>query len=199
MIAQDTLYLEQRAPHTIYVEAFGQGLYDALTYDRLLIQGPKHVTSVSAGLTLVPTKDLFVAGAPLSYNWLIGKQNHFLELGLGLSFMYLVEGNHFFSTTIQDVNGNPLTIETMGYIPHFYMYFTPKIGYRFQPKKGGFFARATLTPAVAMVNYDGMHVEYGSHQKYNTFSGFTFFREAAIFPFRVFPWAGISVGYTFNN
>jgi hypothetical protein len=199
LIAQDTLYLEQRAPHTIYLEAFGQGLYDAITYDRLLIQGPKHLTSVSAGLTLVPTKDLFVAGAPLSYNWLIGKQNHFLELGLGLSFMYLIEGNIHFSTSIQDANGNPLTIETMGYIPHFYTYFTPKIGYRFQQKEGGFFARATLTPAVAMVNYDGVLVEYGSQQKYNTYSGFTFFREAAIFPFRVFPWAGISVGYTFNN
>ncbi len=197
--AQDTLYLEQRAPHTIYLEAFGQGLYDAITYDRLIVQGPKHLTSVSAGLTLVPTKDLFVAGAPLSYNWLIGKQNHFLELGLGLSFMYLIEGKVHFSSTTNDSNGNPIAFETMGYIPHFYTYFTPKIGYRFQPKNGGFFARATLTPAVAIVNYDGELVEYGSHQKYNTYSGFTFFREAAIFPFRVFPWAGISVGYTFNN
>jgi hypothetical protein len=76
---------------------------------------------------------------------------------------------------------------------------TPKIGYRYQPKNGGFFARATLTPAVAMVNYDGMLVEYGSRQKHTSFSGFTFFREAAFFPFRVFPWAGISFGYTFNN
>lgn len=197
--AQDTLYLEQRAPHTIYIEAFGQGLYDAITYDRLLVQAPKHLTSVSVGLTIVPTQDLFVAGAPLSYNWLLGKQNHFLELGLGLTVMYLVEGNVHFSATNVDANGNPFTFETLGSIPHFYSYFTPKIGYRYQPKNGGFFARATLTPAVALVNYDGMLVEYGSNQKYNTFSGYTFFREAAFFPFRVFPWAGISFGYTFNN
>jgi hypothetical protein len=197
--AQDTLRLEKRAPHTIYVEVFGQGLYDAIAYDRLIVQGPKHVTSFSAGLTIVPTKDLFVAGLPLSYNWLLGKRNHFLELGLGLSAMYLVEGNVHFSTTINDSNGNPITIERMGYIPHFYSYFTPKIGYRFQQKEGGLFFRATLTPAVAMVNYDGMLVEYGSQMKYNSFSGFSFFREAAFFPFRVFPWAGISVGYTFDN
>ncbi|MEN9999950.1 MAG: hypothetical protein RI922_2940 [Bacteroidota bacterium] len=197
--AQDTLRLEKRAPHTIYVEAFGQGLYDAISYDRLIVQGPKHVTSFSAGLTIVPTKDLFVAGLPLSYNWLLGKRNHFLELGLGLSAMYLVEGNVHFSTTTNDSNGNPITIERMGYIPHFYSYFTPKIGYRFQQKEGGLFLRATLTPAVAMVNYDGMLVEYGSQMKYNSFSGFSFFREAAFFPFRVFPWAGISVGYTFDN
>lgn len=199
VIAQDTLYLEKRAPHTIYVEAFGQGLYDAISYDRLIVQGPKYLTSVSAGLTVLPTKDLFVAGVPLSYNWLIGKRNHFFELGLGLTFMYLVEGNVHFSATNSDSNGNLITIETVGYIPHFYSYLTPKIGYRYQPKNGGFFARATLTPAVAMVNYDGMLVEYGSYQKYSSFSGFTFFQEAAIFPFRVFPWAGISFGYTFNN
>jgi hypothetical protein len=102
VIAQDTLYLEERAPHAIYVEVFGQGLYDAIAYDRLLVQGPKHLTSVSAGLTLLPTKDLFVAGVPLSYNWLIGKRNHFFELGFGLTFMYLVEGNVHFSATNSD-------------------------------------------------------------------------------------------------
>ena len=73
-----------------------------------------------------------------------------------------------------------------------YTYFTPKIGYRFQPYKTGIFFRATLTPHVALVNTN-FNVRNG-----NLMTGNTFFNNFMNLGYRAFPWFGVSLGYTFK-
>jgi len=79
--------------NTFYFEAFGQGLYDSFSYDRLYRTSKKIKTSITAGLTLIPTKELFVLGAPISYNFLFGQKNHHLELGVGFTVLRIKMGN----------------------------------------------------------------------------------------------------------
>jgi len=195
--AQDTLVVSPPARNTIYVELLGQGLYNAFTFDRLHLENARSMTSYSAGITLIPSKDLFVLAVPISYNLLLGKRNHFLELGLGFTVMNLVEGNVAWGTNEVNSTGDTIYVEKLGSIAHYYSYFTPRIGYRFQQEDGGFFARVTLTPAIAFINFDDNFVEYETNKVYYGWSGYSYFKEAAFFPFRVFPWAGVSFGYTF--
>ena len=72
----------------------------------------------------------------------------------------------------------------------FYSYLTPKIGYRFQRPQGGIFFRLTATPMFALVN----------HYSSNNFFGVSteVFQNVAGLGYRIFPWPGISVGYTFK-
>lgn len=181
--------------NTIYIEAFGQGLYNSLSFDRLLTVDKKVNRSFSGGLTLIPSGGLTVLALPVSYNFIFGQKNHHLELGIGFTPMYLREGKIDASRSFYDENGGLQTESYIGHANNFYSYFTPKIGYRYQQSDGGLFLRVTLTPPVAGFN------RLGPTKGGKTTSGFGAYNEvfssAAFFDSRVFPWAGFSVGWTF--
>ena len=182
--------------NSIYFEAFGQGLYNSFSFDRLYNVDKKIKTSFSAGLTIIPHPELFVLGVPVSYNYLFGQKNHHLELGIGFTAMYLRQGRIIASEGYIDNNGLPQTNNFEGYSNDFYSFFTPKIGYRFQKTNGGLFLRLTLTPPIAGINKIG-DLKGGKYS-----SGWTnieYFKSAAFFNSPAFPWAGISIGWTIRK
>jgi hypothetical protein len=195
--SQDTIFIVSPVKRTIYGEAFGQSLFYSINYDQLLRYSEISRTSFTVGGTIIPTRELGVYAGSGSYNLLIGKRKHFFELGIGLSAMYMVNGNIGSSVTITDQNGVMHDYQYMGYEKDFFLYLTPKIGYRFQQPDGGFFTKVTFTPAVGIFSYYGPLIEYGSGMIYNNHSYFYLFQEAAFFGSIAYPWAGISVGHSF--
>jgi hypothetical protein len=193
---QENVMPEDIKRNSIYFEAFGQGLYNSFSFDRLYNVEKKIKTSFSAGLTYVPLPELFVLAAPFSYNYIVGQKNHHLELGVGFTAMYLRQGRINASEEYTDNNGLSHTNNFMGHSTDFYTYFTPKIGYRFQKPGGGLFVRATLTPPIAGIN------RIGSLKGGNTTSDWSsteYFTSAAFFGYRVYPWAGASIGWTLKK
>jgi len=182
--------------NSIYVEAFGQGLYNSFSFDRLYNTDKKVKTSFSSGITIIPHPELFVLGVPISYNFIFGQKNNHLELGIGFTAMYLRQGRINASEGITDLNGNTKTNSFVGYENNFYTYFTPKIGYRFQKNTGGLFLRVTLTPSIAGINSIG-ETQGGKFVKQSRQT--EYFTSAAFFGYRAFPWAGISIGWTIKK
>lgn len=192
--SQDTLVISPIAKNTIYLEAFGQGLYNSLAYDRILFPEFRVKHSATIGLTFIPPISYIqVVGLPVSYNFIFGQKNHHLELGVGFTSMIFKELGIQTGYYTTDPMGNlTLVTEEVDQINLFF-YMTPKIGYRFQKPTGGFFFRATLTPPVAGINI----WNYQSSGTFQSGSYTEIFRNAAFFEGRIFPWAGLSFGYSF--
>jgi len=179
--------------NSVYVEAFGQGIYNSFCFDRLYHTDRNIMTSLSVGFTAIPSRELFVAAVPVSYNFLFGQKNNHLELGMGFTAMYLREGRMNVTESTTDDHGVRRERSFTGSTDNFYSYFTPKIGYRYQKNGGGIFFRFTFTPAVAGINsIGGIN---GSEYTVNG-RGIEYFSSAAFFGYRVFPWAGASIGWT---
>lgn len=179
--------------NSVYFEAFGQGLYNSFSFDRLYNTDQKIKTSFSAGLTIIPHPELFVIAAPVSYNYIVGQKNHHLELGIGFTAMYLRQGRVSASESYVDNSGSVQTNQFTGHSTDFYSFFTPKLGYRFQKPSGGIFLRATLTPPIAGINRIG-GLKGGKNN--SDWSSTEYFTSAAFFGYRAFPWAGLSIGWT---
>jgi hypothetical protein len=177
---------------TVYFEALGQGLYNTLGVDKLYNVDRRVKTSFSKGITIIPHPELLVLGLPLSYNYIFGQKNHHLETGIGFTIMYLRSGRINAQENYYDDNGNWQHNEFKGHQNDWYTYFTPRLSYRFQKPEGGFFWRLSFTPPVAGINHlggiRGGHYKWGGHNEY--------FTSAAFFGSRIYPWAGISIGYT---
>lgn len=167
--------------HTVYAELFGQGFSGSLNYDLFFNSDKKWKRSLTVGIIAVPRSFGFGDGAyfgvPVSYNWLFGAKRNFLELGIGLTTQV----------------GEDSSLESsQKKLSNMYTYFTPKIGYRFQPYKSGLFFRATLTPHVALVNTNF------SARNGNLMTSSSFFQNFMNLGHKAFPWFGVSLGYTFK-
>lgn len=134
------------------------------------------MNSFTVGLVYVPQSidfgDGIYYGVPVSYNWLLGKKSHHLELGIGLTSLLV----------------NPHSNKNSS----FYAYLTPKIGYRFQRPQGGLFFRATLTPMIDILSVSTSNLGNGKNRSFSTLSN------VAGLGFAAFPWPGLSIGYTFK-
>lgn len=179
-----TVYSQEQARtadierNTVYVEAFGQGLAWSANYDRLFNTNKTFMNSLTVGITYVPefvgfgVGDTYV-GIPVSYNWLLGKKSHHLELGVGLTSMFVIAAN---------TGGSDI----------FYLAAAPKVGYRFQRPQGGLFFKATVTALI-----DVFHVDSYSFLN-DRYSRLSYFNDVLGIGYPVFPWPGVSVGYTFK-
>jgi hypothetical protein len=176
VISQENNVSNTFEKNTIYTEAFGQGFCWSLNYDRLFNTEKRIMNSYTAGIVYVPESIEFgdgtYYGIPLSYNWLIGKKSHHLELGIGLTSLLV----------------NPNSIVKSD----FYAYLTPKIGYRFQRPQGGLFFRATATPMIDLLSVNTY--KSGSNKS----RGFSTLSNVAGLDYAVFPWPGLSIGYSFK-
>ncbi|MFH1004871.1 MAG: hypothetical protein V1781_05185 [Bacteroidota bacterium] len=159
--------------NTIYAEAFGQGLNSSLSFDRLYHLNKKIKTSFTAGIVIVPIAEGFgdgsYFGVPVSYNFIFYKKSHHIEIGLGFT---ILGGKDIFNWS------------------YYYSYFTPKIGYRFQRHQGGLFFRATLTPMIAFIN---------AYFEKDNYRNFEYFTNVVNIDYPIFPWAGLSIGYTLKK
>ena len=198
-LSQDTNTVAPIKRNSIYIEYAGQGLYPSVSFDRLFRTDKKNKTSFTGGLTLVPIPDYFVFSIPISYNYLIGKRKSKLELGIGLTAMYLREGNIPASYGYKDDNGVYHYEQFIGHEHNFFAYFTPKIGYRYQNPNGGLFLRVNLTPHIAGISsYDGVRGKNGI--KTNIDDSYTeYFSSVAFLGNRFLIRAGLSVGWTFKK
>ena len=162
--------------NTIYAEAFGQGFCYSINYDRLFNTEKRFMNSFTAGFVYAPESlgfgDGTYCGIPISYNWLLGKKSHHLELGIGLTSL------------VVNPNSNMVS--------DFYTYLTPKIGYRFQRPNGGLFFRATATPMIDILNVSTY--KFGNEKSRN----FSSFNNVVGIGYAAFPWPGMSIGYTFK-
>jgi hypothetical protein len=111
--------------------------------------------------------------------------------------MQLVSGNVTSSYTTTNAQGEEITQSALGSSTNYFLFLTPKIGYRFQQLDGGFFGRLTLTPPVGLISYYGPFQAYNNPNFNSGGEYILLFQEAAFFPTIIFPWAGISFGYTF--
>lgn len=170
--------------NSIYIEAFGQGLLNSISYDRLFRSEKKIQSSLSVGVTIMPSLGIsdFYSGAQLSYNSLYAMNNHHIELGLGLNFL------------MDEVKNGVDYLGEAGVLRNYYLYFTPKLGYRFQRPQGGVFFRLTFTPLFAFMNRVGA-ISVDNELVVNPRT--EIFSNVVSFGNKVFPWGGISIGYTF--
>lgn len=170
--------------NSIYLEAFGQGLLNSFSYDRLYRTDKTIKSSVSAGITVMPSigiSDSYLGGQ-LSYGFLYTIKNHHIELGLGLDFL------------MDEVKTGVSFLGKEGVERNYYLYFTPKLGYRFQRKQGGIFFRITFTPLFAFINRVGA-ISVDNELVVNPRN--EIFSNVVSFGNKVFPWGGVSIGYTF--
>ena len=197
LMCQDTLYVTPIARNTIYLELLGQSLYYSINYDRIHQVSERSKTSFTLGACFLPVTDFYTTAGSGSYNYLLGRRNHYLELGIGLSGMQLVNGNVTSSYTTSNAQGEEFTQSELGASTNYFLFLTPKIGYRFQQLEGGFFGRLTLTPPVGLISYYGPFQAYNNPNFNSSGETLLILKEAAFFPTVIFPWAGISFGYTF--
>ncbi len=126
------------AKNAVYLDLGGNSGQYALTYGRIIHQKGALKVVGSVGFALwadrVDGSTVFVPAVPLEVSGLLGKGNHHLELGLGLT-PHLARSLDFNSETLE--LEDKLVLNTL--IPL-------RIGYRYQKPEGGFFFRVGYTP-----------------------------------------------------
>lgn len=177
MFSQEAKRSEDINKNTVYLEAFGQGFAWSANYDRLFNTEKTFMNSLTVGLVFVPQSidfgDGTYVGTPVSFNWLLGKKSHHLELGIGVTPMY-VQSRYASKSQM------------------LYVYASPKIGYRYQRPSGGMFFKATATALVDLFHFERYNF---AQSRINNFSTMD---DVLGLGYPVFPWPGLSVGYTFK-
>ena len=167
--------------NSLYLELGGSGALYSVNYDRIMKKMKKSMTSFSIGCTYWGKIDYSDGrtdiGIPVSYNYLIGKKNNHLELGLGLTLLYFKIFDNYLNVKEEQKGISPI--------------FSLKFGYRYQKPTGGIFYRATFTPILYAFSYNKTITTYTNNDariiEYSTENqGFL-------------PWAGISIGYTLKK
>jgi hypothetical protein len=131
------------ARNSIFIELAGNGGIYSLNYDRVITEqfsvraGFGYMSmgaTASSGTTSVSAKASILA-VPVVGNFLLGSQNHKLELGAGITMFR-------FSGDASNSLGNSASATGMAPAG------TAVIGYRYVPGDGGFTFRAGFTPLV---------------------------------------------------
>lgn len=159
LILAHTIYAEVRNQNykgnAIYLELGGQGIGLSLNYD---YRFHPHFT-IRVGASFLGLG----AGIPFSLTFLTGQNSsHHLELSLGATY---AEVASIFDSSPEQV-----------VLPF------ANIGYRYQPRKGGFIMRIGFTPFLLEKEVGRTYDRYGEHTITQT---------------RLQPFMGISIGYCF--
>ena len=121
--------ITDRPPQAVYFQIGGSAPILSVNYDRRF---SKKVNGFgfAAGLGFFGVSGSSIFSVPVSLNYLIGKDSHFMELAAGGTFV---------STTTSDFFSNG-TNHGSAVLGHF------NLGYRYQPSNGGFFFRGGISP-----------------------------------------------------
>ena len=122
--AKNTIVTD-RPPQAVYFQLGGAGPILSVMYDRRLTKRLNGI-GFAAGVGFWAETGVTILSVPVQLNYLLGRQNHFIEFGGGTTFVTAAES--FF-----DSNGS-------GFIHHL------NVGYRHQPTRGGFFFRGGFSP-----------------------------------------------------
>lgn len=131
----DNKIVTDRPPQALYFGIGGSGPLFSVNYDRRF---GKRLNGLgfTAGLGFFGGSGAAVFSIPASLNYLFGKQSHFLELAAGATFATAA-----FDTYYDDNESDNIVF---GHV---------NVGYRYQPAKGGFFARTGVSPIIAGGGY----------------------------------------------
>jgi hypothetical protein len=128
---------ERTANNAIYLELLGPGGFYSVNYDRAFGDFAGRIgfsyMSISASTGLESASASWL-GVPLTFSYLgIGSKNHMLEVGAGVTLWSFGAGASAFGAGA--TGASALLIAPTGVF-----------GYRMQPKDGGFFFKAGLSP-----------------------------------------------------
>jgi len=120
--------------NTVSLELAGSGLFYSVNYDRLLIIDTKLRLTGNVGVWYLPQIEAFsdfnIIGGVIGFNTLIGKQKHFAELGINVSYLNMIDfEDNMFHT----------------------LYLPIRLGYRYQKDDGGVFLRASFMPIISII------------------------------------------------
>jgi hypothetical protein len=118
-----------RPPQAIYFMFGGSGPLLSVNYDRRF---QKRVNGVgfAAGIGFFGESGTSIFSIPVSINYLIGRDSHFLEIAGGATYI---------SARSTDIFGSSSSSGSL-------VFYHLNIGYRYQPSRGGFFFRGGLSP-----------------------------------------------------
>ncbi len=146
LFAQNTLTfkrdsLDNKRAQGIYLELFGPSIFYSFNYDTRFFKkqdglgmriGLSYATNTSYGAEYDTVDSSSVFSIPFQLNYLLGKDNKFFEIGLGVTyFNYSGNGMVFLNDSKANIN------KLLG---------TMTFGYRYQPKVGGFSYRYSINP-----------------------------------------------------
>jgi hypothetical protein len=141
-----------RANNAVYIEGLGNGAAYSINYERLIVDelafriGFSYIQFDAPEDSVSDTTTLVMAPLMLSY-YGIGNDRHHLELGLGAVLGY--------ASTETSSPAAASTGSGVGVIG------TATVGYRFQPREGGFVFRAGFTPLFAADDALGFQPWFG--------------------------------------
>ncbi len=188
-----------RKVNTVYVEGLGSGINYSLNYDRMFRSDKKYPMSFNVGIAMYARDHAVELVLPVGVQSLIGRNNHFFELGLNL-VPYSYSYKHSYEQNYQKYENGVYT-DHIGMVTtkdnKFYLMLNPKIGYRYQPTAGGLFVRVTFTPFFGILkNYHTtLHAEDG--YLIQEYKGTDPYKTPFFFDAHAFPWGGVSLGWTF--
>jgi hypothetical protein len=123
-----------RSSKAVFLEIGGPGIFFSANYDTRFAPKPDGF-GARLGLGYIYADNADFITVPVQINYLLGKRNSFLELGLGGTFLSFNNKNT--SSSFSFVNNAKHNAIVLG---------TSTIGYRYQPVKGGFNFRAGVNP-----------------------------------------------------
>ena len=117
-----------RPPQAVYFMLGGSGPILSVQYDRRFSHRVNGF-GFAGGVGFFGIEGVRIFSIPLSINYLIGHNTHFIELAAGTTFVTAT--SDLFSSTAETGSG---------FIHHI------NAGYRYQPSRGGFFFRGGFSP-----------------------------------------------------
>lgn len=130
---QNSLKNSNPVRNVVYIELLGNGAYFySLNYERNIYRSFwGRIGGAYGSLIFTP-----VATFPTGISYLVGREGNYFETGLGVTFMYIKDNSI-------DLFNDEDTEE-----PHFGIFPTGTLGYRYQPKQNGLFFKIAFTPFV---------------------------------------------------
>jgi len=123
---------ERTKSQGVFVEVLGNGLIYSFNYDTRFSQSFDGFGG-RAGIGYIAIEGTRLTTMPFLVNYLLGKEKHFFEIGVGTTLIVASEGNGGVGPVGNRERGTAF-IGTMS------------LGYRLEPTDGGFMFRAGVTP-----------------------------------------------------
>ena len=129
-ISRDSkVIVTDRPPQAIYFLLGGSGPLLSVNYDRRF-KNRVNGAGFAVGLGFFGEIGVSIFSIPVSVNYLLGRNSHFLEIAGGATFI---------SARATDIFGSGSSSGSL-------VFYHINAGYRYQPTKGGFFFRGGISP-----------------------------------------------------
>ncbi|WP_194774333.1 hypothetical protein [Pararhodonellum marinum] len=141
LFIQTTLFAqapERTRSQGVFVELLGNGLLYSFNYDTRFNQSYTGLGG-RVGLSYLAVDGTNLTTVPVVLNYLLGKDKHLFEVGIGTTFVAAADRTNV--GPISEANRGSTFIGTMS------------LGYRLEPRDGGFMFRAGITPIFDSSNF----------------------------------------------